>query len=567
MARKVIVKDKSKGKSSNILEETVVEPVDMGELAEPKSAEKFNDGVELMVDTGEYGDEDLDYCSSPPKGASLDDEEMPEVRLGASANDELMEENAQLRKLVFKFFDEREQMKQSQNQKSSDPIPSMSKATHGASGKEVQTAQVNTGGNVASKLTPVKSPSDTTIYAPALKKLGAKKLPLSCGVLQGIINEEGCNVNERNIDNELLQQVSDFVENIRVENQHRRANSCDRSQNFSNATRRIVQPPPANLELENARACNEQEIVNAERHRVGAEIPGMSNFETSNLQVGGNVDCGQNLMHEQGDEPCVPNLMNPTLVNQSNIPNIGSGVSDDDFFHLICYIDPALIHKIEKGEFVELDKSLPRNRNSNGNFRNDEDRFEWVQRDGGTFLVPAARDNRITGIRKWEQAIRVYATIYCGANPHRLKEIWQYISVINTAAASYAWDNVYNYDITFRHLMAFNPNRSWAVCYNQMWNLSMRDPLPKNKTGSNSNGTQWPSHARQNRNGNGNGQPQPSTSGTSNGKKRPDYCWNFNKGVKFGARCRFIERCSYCDSPNHGVNACPKAKDKEESKK
>ena len=61
-----------------------------------------------------------------------------------------------------------------------------------------------------------------------------------------------------------------------------------------------------------------------------------------------------------------------------------------------------------------------------------------------------------------------------------LKKIWQYITVINTAASSYLWENVYNYDITFRHLMAFNPQRSWAVTYNQMWNLSMRDPIPRN---------------------------------------------------------------------------------------
>ena len=52
------------------------------------------------------------------------------------------------------------------------------------------------------------------------------------------------------------------------------------------------------------------------------------------------------------------------------------------------------------------------------------------------------------------------------------KEIWQYITVINTAASSYIWDNVYNYDITFQHLWLFNPSRSWAVTYNQMWNLS-----------------------------------------------------------------------------------------------
>ena len=90
------------------------------------------------------------------------------------------------------------------------------------------------------------------------------------------------------------------------------------------------------------------------------------------------------------------------------------------------------------------------------------------------------REHKITGIHRWDQAFRVYATIYCGANPSRSQEIWQYVSVINTAAASYSWENVSSYDYTFRHLMEFNPKRSWATTYNQMWNLSMRDPLPKN---------------------------------------------------------------------------------------
>ena len=165
-----------------------------------------------------------------------------------------------------------------------------------------------------------------------------------------------------------------------------------------------------------------------------------------------------------------------------NIPNISAGVSDDDFFHLTCQIEPSLIHKIEKGEFVELEKLLPKDRSSFSKGGGDETRLEWVQRDGSTYLVSAAnRDNRITGIRHWEQAFRAYATIYCAANPQRSKEIWQYIAVINTAASAYTWDNVYNYDITFRHLMAFNPHRSWAVTYNQMWNLSMRDPIPRNQ--------------------------------------------------------------------------------------
>ena len=129
------------------------------------------------------------------------------------------------------------------------------------------------------------------------------------------------------------------------------------------------------------------------------------------------------------------------LCHIQGLLDIGKGVSDDDFFHLTCHIEPSLIHKIEKGEFVELEKLLPKDK---GVGFKEESRLEWVQRDGGTYLELANRDSKITGIRHWEQAFRAYATIYCGANPHRAKEIWQYIVVINTAASSYVWDNVYN---------------------------------------------------------------------------------------------------------------------------
>ena len=207
---------------------------------------------------------------------------------------------------------------------------------------------------------------------------------------------------------------------------------------------------------------------------------------------------------------------------------------------------------------MELEKLLPKDRLGG----KEENRLEWVQRDGGTFLVPAHKDNKIGSFRRWEQAFRAYATIYCGANPQRSKEIWQYITVINTAASTYQWDNVYNYDITFRHLMAFNPQRSWAVTYNQMWNLSMRDPLPK------FNNKSMSSHFS------GGGFAAPQKSGGYNGNRmqvkrnKSDYCWNFNRGVpcKFGAKCKFVERCKYCDSPTHGVNACTKLQKKEGTK-
>ena len=369
----------------------------------------------------------------------------------------------------------------------------------------------------------VKSPSDTTIYAPALQQ---KLTPEGCSVgLNMMSSNQIPSVCEQDLRlqvnhvkggrNEEINQISHFVEAVRLE-QHPEDD--------------MVAPTLNNkTDLQRAQEHAERSVIEAEKFRAVVQEPG--NLIQNDFNASGG--CG-------------------------NFLNIGTGVSDDDFFHLTCHIDPSLIHKIEKGEFIELEKLLPKEKLGRNQ---EENRLEWVQRDGGTFLVPAQKDNKISSFRCWEQAFRAYATIYCGANPNRSKEIWQYITVINTAASSYLWDNVYNYDITFRHLMAFNPQRSWAVTYNQMWNLSMRDPIPRNNNCQNVYG-----HYA----GNGHGMFKSVNSSTGNSsmqvkRNKSDYCWNFNRGVpcKFGAKCKFIERCKYCDSPSHGVNACQKLQKKE----
>ena len=209
------------------------------------------------------------------------------------------------------------------------------------------------------------------------------------------------------------------------------------------------------------------------------------------------------------------------------------GVSDDDFFHLVCHIDQALKQKIEKGEYVDLDKLLPRDK-VGFDQQGEGDQMEWICEQGSTYLVPAKRQSRINSFHRWEQAFCMYATIYCGANPNRARDIWQYISVINTAASSFVWNNVYNYDMIFRQLMQFNPGRSWAVTYGHMWNLSMREPLQSKQ--------QFKSGVNFGNSSNSVGNNGGKTANMV--KKKSDYCWNFNKGVKcrFGKNCRFYRK-------------------------
>ena len=420
----------------------------------------------------------------------------------------------------------------------------------------------------------IKSPSDTTIYAPVLNMDIQKELN---NLKLGSVNNKVVNPAIRpQVTSE--EEITKFLESVRINNANNAqvvnpnviSGFVDQRQ-----VREVLEPstsrrPDNSGKVEQAKDRAQKTLVEAEKFKAAIiDPPGMyiGHQLGSDLCAQPYEECIENLSQNGSVlDKGTPNLQTQLPVqhlSQTNAPvntmnmnlhgllDIRKGVSDDDFFHLTCHIEPNLIHKIEKGEFIELEKLLPKDRLSAGKFQ-DEGRLEWMQRDGGTYLVPATRDSKITGIRRWEQAFRAYATIYCGANPYRAKEIWQYIAVINTAAASCTWDNVYNYDITFRHLMAFNPQRSWAITYNQMWNLSMKDPLPRNqhKFGSTNYNSQ-------------NG----SAKGSGNGKfkhKKSDYCWNYNRGVKckFGSKCRFIERCSYCDSGAHALFNCPKKKQK-----
>ena len=110
---------------------------------------------------------------------------------------------------------------------------------------------------------------------------------------------------------------------------------------------------------------------------------------------------------------------------------------DDQFFHLTCHVDGVLQEKIENGEFVDLEKLIPKTRNQVLGVGNDEQHMQLVTKGRLSYWVPADRDCKITNVHKWEQAFRIYAAIYCKAKPHRASEIWQYIYVINSVAAAY----------------------------------------------------------------------------------------------------------------------------------
>ena len=135
-------------------------------------------------------------------------------------------------------------------------------------------------------------------------------------------------------------------------------------------------------------------------------------------------------------------------------------------------------------------------------------------KNGQAYFAPPDNEKCINSIKCWDQAFCVYATIFTQANPDRSSEIWQYVHVIHTAAATYNWNNVAFYDFTFRQLMASKPWWSWAKTYTQGWNLALKDlAIRAFNTGSM------------------NGAVMQRQSSVANKPKswRDNCCWHFNK--------------------------------------
>ena len=173
----------------------------------------------------------------------------------------------------------------------------------------------------------VKSPSDTTIYAPALKRTSQ------------VINQ-----------NEVNNLVSNFVDTVRLQQKQSEMDLQEKEQHKASSERQ-------DFGFEEARAKADRTVLEAEKFRpsIANPDPGMveNNPESSLLSnIGGRVNLAVNAPNVDnslglatGNHPNIgvgaDNSSGLGLAT-GNIPNIGAGISDDDFFHLTCFIDPNL---------------------------------------------------------------------------------------------------------------------------------------------------------------------------------------------------------------------------------
>ena len=132
-------------------------------------------------------------------------------------------------------------------------------------------------------------------------------------------------------------------------------------------------------------------------------------------------------------------------------------------------MDKTTKEKIKRGEFVELEKLLPKNKFKH---KSQDTKLEIIgKEDGQSYLVPLSErpnNNTISSFRQWDKAFRVYSGIYTKANPERADELLQYVNSTETAAETFAWDNVCAYDEVFRNLMEEYPREGRTTTTSQL---------------------------------------------------------------------------------------------------
>ena len=88
------------------------------------------------------------------------------------------------------------------------------------------------------------------------------------------------------------------------------------------------------------------------------------------------------------------------------------------FFHHSSHLDNAIILKIEKGKYIELEKLLPKDK-----IIHSDGRLQMILNEGSGYMQLKPITERdppaINSLHRWEQAFEIYATICTAVHPNR----------------------------------------------------------------------------------------------------------------------------------------------------
>ena len=318
--------------------------------ATTKSIKNF-DGIQISVNSDE-DEEELDYDdildddqgsiqemkmveNNETNTDSGDDDRAvatdSDILLGASSatisDEEMVMSNPHLRKLLNKMLDERIRSVNEKGENSSSRLLTTKSPTSMDKGKEhpVQT---------------IKSPSDTTIYAPALNK--EKHTPeVQFLSNNDLLNKHAISKDRSPVDSRLIHKISNFVDQLHIEHEQTNVTTPSAMEEVGTNTP-LVKSKITVPGLQEAQKRTDQAIIEAEKFQASIKTPpGMlpPNFQSMNDESSRGNTIGQTLIPHN------------TFAQQSDVRQVigMGGLSDDDFFHLTCHIDASLQQKQKMG--------------------------------------------------------------------------------------------------------------------------------------------------------------------------------------------------------------------------
>ena len=230
------------------------------------------------------------------------------------------------------------------------------------------------------------------------------------------------------------------------------------------------------------------------------------------------------------------------ITNVEQSPFMHAVLVDERYMALGSHIDESMKKKIISHDYIDFARLLPRNKIAE---EDNSNMMKLINKGGYAYYTPAREtdQSQVSSFSKWEQAFRVFTSIYTREYPHRASELAQYSYTIQTASATFTWENVYRYDREFRLHMKEFPGRSWGIILQQAWSMFLKDKLRYDSSDVN----RTPGNGKF-RGGNG-----------GNGKEGKDKCKRFNRGkCTYGLSCRYNHRCNFCHKFRHGYHICRK---------
>ena len=262
--------------------------------------------------------------------------------------------------------------------------------------------------SVPQKLHSFKSPSDTIIYSPGLRKLSHEDVSLTetisnfvesirldtrsqiRGESSGTTNRDGRCTRERDVDVtpkfshgvQLMQNHSAQTRDVR-EVRHVEHNGEDRDDHNldlsgsaglqMNKHCRKQSPDPVRVE--------DQLLVQAEKFKARVEAP-KGNFNYNDMLMP--FDCDR--LRSKFVKPEGLALFDKEILFLRNF------YQDDEFFHVTSQIEPGLRAKIERDEFVDFERLLPKDRFGGRSASENLNRqlFQLITQGTNTYLDPPA---------------------------------------------------------------------------------------------------------------------------------------------------------------------------------